>query len=302
MPFQNLVNLTPPPAVNGDFASTNPRAVVLAGPNGLIAGPQGLTIGQFAWVAADGITVDNFGIGNVAPTGFVHRDQQGLITTYLAESSLVVPAGFPVTLFDAGDFWDLLQGGTSGVVPGSALYARLSDGALLSSLPTGASATASSGATFTATGTGTALVVTAVTGLISIGDTISGTGVPTGTTIIAQPSGTAGGAGTYTTSVATTAAAVTVTSFGIVLDVTAVASGVLAVGDPISGTGIPANATIASFVSGALGGVGIYTMNIPATAYAASTTITVVAGILTKWVAKSVAAVGQLVKISTWGN
>lgn len=302
MPFQNLVNLTPPPAVSGDFASANPRASVLAGPNGLVAGPNGVTVGQFAWVAADGITVDSFGVGNVAPTGFVHRDQQALITQYLAEASNVIPPGFPVTLMDAGDFWDLLQGGSGPVAPGSALYARLSDGALFSSLPTGASSTASSGATFTATGTGSSLVVTAVTGLISIGDSLAGTGVPAGTTILAQVSGTAGGAGTYTTSGATTAAAGTVTSFGNVLDVTAVGSGVLAVGDAISGTGIPAGATIASFVSGALGGVGIYTMNIPATAYAASTTVTVVAGILTKFVAKSVAAVGQLVKMSTWGN
>lgn len=302
MPFQNSVNSTPAPAVAGDFASTNPRAVVLAGPNGLIAGPNGVTVGQFAWVQADGITVDNFGIGDVAPTGFVHRDQQALITLFLAESSNVIPPGFPVTLHDAGDFWDLLQAGSSSVAPGSALYARLSDGALVSSLPAGASVTASSGSTFTATATGTSLVVTAVTGLISIGDTISGTGVTAGTTIIAQVSGTAGGAGTYTTSVASTASAATVTSFGTVLDVTAVASGVLAVGDAISGTGIPTGATIAAQVSGATGGVGVYTMNIPATAYAASTTVTVVAGILTKFVAKSVAAVGQLVKISTWGN
>ena len=49
-----------------------------------------------------------------------------------------------------------------------------------------------------ATGTGTSLVVTGVTGYISVGDTIAGTGVPSGTTIAAQVSGTTGGAVTQT--------------------------------------------------------------------------------------------------------
>lgn len=66
-------------------------------------------------------------------------------------------------------------------------------------------------ATFTATGSGTNLTVSSVAGVITIGDTISGTGIPAGTTIAAQTSGTPGGAGVYTTSVATTASAATVT-------------------------------------------------------------------------------------------
>ena len=90
-------------------------------------------------------------------------------------------------------------------------------------------------------------------------------------------------------------------SFGTVLNVTAVGSGVLEVGDPVSGTGIPSGAVVASQVSGTAGGVGIYTLDQSATAYAASTTVTVTAGVLTGWKAQSVAAVGELVKISTWG-
>ena len=74
----------------------------------------------------------------------------------------------------------------------------------------------------------TELVVTAVTGLISIGDTVSGTGITAGTTILSQLSGTAGGAGTYILSAANTTSAATVTSFGNVLDITAVSSGILA--------------------------------------------------------------------------
>jgi len=93
-----------------------------------------------------------------------------------------------------------------------------------------------------------------------------------------------------------------VTSYGNVLDITAVASGTLAVGDPVSGTGVPSGAVIASQVSGTSGAVGIYTLSLAASAYAASTTITVTAGIaVTGWTTESVAAVGELVKISTWG-
>jgi hypothetical protein len=302
MPFQKSVNIYNPLAVEGDFASANPRATVLAGEGGLVAGPLGVTVGRFAWLSADNKTVTNYGEGAAAPDGFVHRQEgSALITAFLGEASNLIPAGFPITLHDAGDFFAKVNGQAS--VKGSAVYANYADGsAWIGAAPAGSTATGSIGATFTATGTGASLAVTAVTGLISIGDVISGTGVPAGTAILAQVSGTTGGAGTYTTSVATTAAAATVTSFGNVINVSAVATGTLSVGDAITGTGVPANATLASQVSGPVGGVGVYTINVPATAYAVSTALTVVGGILTKFVAKSVANVGELVKISTWGN
>ncbi len=61
------------------------------------------------------------------------------------------------------------------------------------------------GATFTASGTGTILTASSVTGIIGVGNTIAGSGVTNGTTILSQSSGTTGGAGVYVTSVATTA-------------------------------------------------------------------------------------------------
>lgn len=301
MGFQKQVNLTPAPAVAGDFASSNPRATVLAGPGGLVAGALGVTVGKFAWVDDDGVTVQSFGTATKAPQGFVHREQQALIQQYLAESGMNIPQGFPVVLHNEGDFWAKLAGDNAATI-GAAIYADYSNGDVCAvAAPAGASVTASIGATFTATGTGTSLVVTSVTGRISIGDKIAGTGVTAGTTIAAQVSGTAGGAGTYTTSAATTAAAATVTAFGTVLNVTAVGSGVLEVGDAVSGTGIPSGAVVASQVSGTAGGVGIYTLDTAATAYAASTTVTAVGGVLTAFKAQSAAAVGELVKISTWG-
>jgi Baseplate J-like protein len=68
------------------------------------------------------------------------------------------------------------------------------------------------GATFTGTGSGTNLTVTGVTGSIGIGDVISGTGVPGGTTILSQTSGPPGGAGIYVTSGATTASSSAITA------------------------------------------------------------------------------------------
>lgn len=70
-------------------------------------------------------------------------------------------------------------------------------------------------ASFTGTGTGTSLAVTSVTGLILPGMTLAGTGVPAGTTITGQVSGTPGGAGTYTTSTATTSNSASLTAGGL---------------------------------------------------------------------------------------
>jgi hypothetical protein len=62
-----------------------------------------------------------------------------------------------------------------------------------------------SGATFTSNSSGTTnLTASAVTGTIRPGETITGTGIPGGTTIVSQTSGVTGGAGVYVTSGATT--------------------------------------------------------------------------------------------------
>lgn len=299
--FQKQVNLTPAPAVAGDFASSNPRATVLAGPGGLVAGVGGVTVGKFAWVDTDGVTVRSRGTAAKAPSGFVHREQQGLIQQYLDEASMNIPVGFPVILHNEGDFW-AVNGGAGKFAVGDAVYANYADGTVAQSAATNATATGSMGATFTASGSGTNLTVSAVTGVLSVGETLSGTGIPAGTTIVSQTSGTTGGAGVYVTSQATTISAATATSFGNVLTVTAVASGSLDLGESVTGTGIPAGAVLASQISGATGGVGVYALSVPATAYAASTTVTSVGGVAaTGWKAQSAAAVGELVKISTWG-
>ncbi|MDE1158426.1 MAG: hypothetical protein PW791_09135 [Neorhizobium sp.] len=127
MPFQTQVQLTQAPAVAGDFASANPRHSVLSVPGGFIAGTNGLTIGLFAWAdTATGTILSNTGTG--APTGFVHRDLQALITTYLAEFGMTIPAGFGIgELFNGGDFW-VKNAGASAVTIGQKAFANNTNG------------------------------------------------------------------------------------------------------------------------------------------------------------------------------
>lgn len=102
MGFQTSVNLQQAAAVEGDFASANPRASYVAGEGNLVAGTSGVTVGRFAWVA-NGVA-SNAGTGK--PSGFVHREQGvALITTYLDETSLTIPRGFGVTLQITGDYF-----------------------------------------------------------------------------------------------------------------------------------------------------------------------------------------------------
>lgn len=139
MSFQTVVNVTPAPAVAGDFASANPNASVVAGPGTFVAGSGGCNVGVFGWADANGL-VTNAGSG--APTGFVHRDNNALIVTWLAEASMNIPAGQPVTLMSAGDFW--AKTGTVATV-GQKVFASNTDG----TIQTGAAGATISGYTET---------------------------------------------------------------------------------------------------------------------------------------------------------
>lgn len=148
MGFQKQVNLQQAPAVEGDFASANPRAVVLSPESGFVAGASGATVGRFAWIDADGIRINNTGTG--AQAGFIHREQQGLITAWLAEQSMLVPTGLPIVLHNKGDFWVKNTGAASAV--GGTVYANLTTGAIESATGAGNAATAYKFASVAATG------------------------------------------------------------------------------------------------------------------------------------------------------
>ncbi|MEY3774250.1 MAG: hypothetical protein RLZZ129_1030 [Verrucomicrobiota bacterium] len=297
--FQSQVNVNQAPAVAGDFASANPWFSFDAGPNQLVAGDGGLTVGLFAWVDPSGTYAVNHGTG--LPSGFVHRSQQGLITTYLQSAGMLVPEGFPVTLATGGDFWVVTS--TAAVI-GNKVYVDYSTGgvraAATGSPVTGASVTgaiaAAASTSVTASIADNVMTVTVVgSGLLVNGATLSGSGVTTGTQIVAQLSGTAGGVGTYQVSKSQTVASTTITAAYGVLTVSAVGSGTLEIGSVLSGTNVTAGTYITQFGTGT-GGTGTYYVSPSGTT--SSTTITATGDVETAWYVNSPGAAGELIKIS----
>ena len=207
MGFQTQVNAQQAPACAGDFASANPRAATVSPEGGFVAGAAGVTVGRFAWIQSDGVTVLNTGTGK--PDGFIHREQQALISTYLAESGNLIPVGFPVTLMRDGDYYALANG--SAAAKGEKAYAKFQDGSARFE-PT---ASAPASASITASQATTVLTVSAVgSGALSVGDLVTqASGSPA--YILAQLTGTAGSTGTYTLSVSQTVSsgAATATSY-----------------------------------------------------------------------------------------
>jgi hypothetical protein len=133
--FQTQVFYQPAPAVEGDFADHNPRTSVNAGPGGLVAGVPGVMVGRFAWFDPDS-PLDP----NDAPkvciswteepqpvVGFVHREQQGLITHYLGGAGMWIPEGFMVTLHQTGGFF-VRNAGEERATLGQRVFASMADG------------------------------------------------------------------------------------------------------------------------------------------------------------------------------
>lgn len=202
MGFQTAVQLQQAPAVAGDFASANPRRSFVGPEGGFVAGAAGVTVGRFCWIQSDGKTVLNTGTGK--PDGFIHREQQALITTYLAENGSLIPTGFPVTIMQTGDYW--VPANVSSAVLRENAYAKFQDG----SVRFEASAPAS--ASITAAQSGTTLTVSAVaSGTILVGDLVTQASGSVAY-VTAQLTGTTGGVGTYTLSVSQTVASGAATS------------------------------------------------------------------------------------------
>jgi hypothetical protein len=303
--FQTSVGVQPAPALAGDFANGNPRFSVPAGPGGLIAGPNGLTIGRFAWISYASIDGDgapaaanNNGAGPIA--GFVHRDQRALITTYLGTSSNVVPAGFDVTVHNGGDFW-VKNEGTTQALPGQYAYANCNNGAATFGASLSASATGSIAAntgSFTGSINGNILTISAVSsGVVVKGGLLTGTNVATGTRVLSQVSGATGGVGTYIVSIAEqTVASTTISETYGTFTAASGLSGLFGPGNVLAGTGVTAGTTITDYGTGA-GGLGTYIVDTTQTA--SSTVITGALNVLTKWVCMSPGLPGELVKISS---
>ena len=306
--FQTQVYQQPVMAIAGDFASANPYFTFNAGPGGLVSGAAGVVIGRFAWVYppddpnGTGMIVSNVGNGPVS--GFVHREQQGTITQFLAFAGMGILPGQQMALMTGGDFWVVNDGATI-AQPNMKAYANLADGkvtfAATAAPAESFSVTASVAAsTSSVTGSisGDLMTVTAVgSGVLRPGTTLSGTGVVTGTKIVSQVSGTPGGIGTYLVDPSSQVVASTTISgtYGT-MTVTAVGSGAVNLGAVIAGSGVVAGTRVTQFITGT-GGTGTYAVD--NNTVVASTTITGTGNVETKWFANSTGLAGELVKISS---
>lgn len=295
-------------AVAGDFASVNPRYIFPAGPGGLVAGPNGCTVGLAVWLSpptdpnGGPLLASNYGSGNIA--GIMYNDTQALNTAFLSDAGLTQPQGLPVGILMNGDIW-VVNNGTAEAVPGQKAYANYANGqfsfAATASPSQGASVTGSISAqtsSFTGSINGDVLTVTAVgSGTLVPGTTISGINIAANTQISSQLTGASGGTGTYllTISQQQIVNSETITGAYGLLTVTGVTSGALVVGALLGGTGVAANSTITGLGTGT-GGTGTYYVN-PSQAMSSST-VTQNSNVETKWTALSAAQPGALVKIS----
>lgn len=302
--IQTQVNVNPAPAVAGDFCDANPRYSIEAGPGGMVAGSS-VYAGRFCWLSPSQVDGDgapavanSFGSGPVA--GFVGRNQQGIITTYLNIATMQIAQGFGMFGYSAGGFWVKNDGATA-AVPGQKAYANFADGkATFAAASTPANAAAATGSiaagagSVTASIAGNIMTVTAVgSGTLPVGATLSG-GVA-GTTISAQLTGTAQGVGTYRVSIPQTLASTTVTAaFGIFTAASGL-TGTFGVGQVLTGSGVDAGTFITAAGTGT-GGLGTYIVS--SATVVSSTAISAAGNVETSWYARSAALPGELVKIS----
>ena len=312
--YQSQVNTLPAPGIAGDYSDANPRFTLDAGPGGLVAGPAGVFVGRFAWVSYAQVDADNapaivnsFGAG--APSGFVHREQQGLITQYLQDANMLVAPGFMITLHTRGGFW-VKNDGTTQALYGQKAYANVNNGQV-SFAATGNASSASitgsiasvsgtitgsvSGGVLTVTGSGASpLVVGAF-----LSGTVGGSGVAAGTQIVSQLSGTTNGVGTYQLNIQEQLVGSGTLNFSYgVLTVSAVGSGTVAVGALLGGTGaLTAGTSVTSLGTGA-GLTGTYYVNNGQTL--SSGALTAGQTVETSFYALSSGLPGEVVKISPY--
>lgn len=301
MGFQTQVNSGQAPAVAGDFASTNPRSMVLAGPGGLVSGLGGLTVGRFAWVnSGDLSTTLNEGGG--APSGFVFRNQQASITTFLAEASNVIVEGQQVTLLKSGDVWVKNDGTTTALV-GQRAYANFADGKVSFAAAGAASTAVATGTIATGAGSATGTIQGnlmtlsgSLTGGFHVGCPVTGTNVITGTKITRQVSGTPNGLGVYeVTPGYQDVESTTISETHGVFTAASGLTGTFEVGSVLSGTNVDDGNTIVEFGTGT-GGLGTYFTSISETV--GSTAITGTTNVDTQFVAATFGNPGDLIKIS----
>lgn len=249
------------PAVSAFFGAGSTEAVdaaiYFAGFNNSNVLPGALLVAQYPQAAVPAYLRG----GNVA--GLTVPQLQGLSGTLSVAIDGVVRNGGTVNLSAATSFTSaatIIQTALNTSPPSQAVV-------------TGAIATTT--ATVTGSIAANVLTVTAVGGgVLQPGAILTGGTIAAGTQIQNQLTGTAGGVGTYAVSIAQVVASVAITATYGTLTVSAVTSGVLALGQTLSGAGVTAGTLIWALGTGA-GGTGTYFVSPSQTA--SSTSITAIA-------------------------
>ena len=307
--FQTSVYNQPAQGVAGDRASQNPIATFDAGPGGLVADANGITIGYFAWVSPptdpDGTpswATQVNGSGNVA--GLVYNWTQALNTVFLSDAGMVIPQGLPVALATQGDFWVVNNGSTEAVV-GQKAFATYGTGAISFAAAGTATQVSIAASTFSVTGSiqNDILTVTAVgSGTIVRGGTISGTGITGSPQIASQLSGTTGGIGVYllTVSQQKTIASESISgTYGTMTVGTMTVGTQFSVGQTLTNSGgVTAGTQLTQLLTGTGNAGSTFAVNVSQTI--TTQTIVALSAAETKFYATSSAQVGGLVKISSW--
>jgi hypothetical protein len=324
--FQQAVGLYPAPAVWGARASMNPTATVDAGPFNLTAGILGCTVGKFGWQSYTALTglsvVNNFSpTAPTLPDGFVGNEQQVLITTWLSQSGLVVPAGYPVTLYNRGDFWAKTVYADAAI--GNKVFVNLFSGdvypAAAGAFPTANVGSAASIVATTTAGSYSMNITTLTSGVVAVGQQVSGPGLnsqfPTyietlgtyngtaGTVNLTQAAVTASTGGTFTTVAnvgigGCVCSSVSSTS-STTMTINTITSGAIAVGQMVQAiTSVPAGTYIAAL--GTFNGTsGTVILSAATTGTITAQACNFSAWIETPWYFNSAGNVGDLVKIGT---
>ena len=172
----------------------------------------GVTIGNFAWGDQVAGTMSSaFTNSGTSKLAFIHREQQGIITTFLAESGNVVPAGYPVTGLVEGECWAKFA---AGATVGQQVYVGVNDGSCTAQAPGTSTAAAVVTASIAVT-TGVMTVSAVTSGTLAVGQMLTGSGVPAGTRITALGTGS-GGTGTYQTSTTVAVSSTSITGQSLV--------------------------------------------------------------------------------------
>lgn len=198
MPFQTSVNAyatSLPLGVEGDFASANPRASMLAGEGALVVGSVAVIVGRFGFVDANGKVSNTNNAAGTARLGFIpRRGQPVILTDFLQAAGMSVQPGLDITLLDAAD---VLIRFAAGATIGQKVFANYNDGTAVSGA---AGSTPAGGAAFTGSiaSSGVLTVASGLTGLVKTGQPIIGS-ASAGTYVTGQLTGPVGGLGTYST-------------------------------------------------------------------------------------------------------